>query len=276
MIPLGLLMPVPVGYAPDYPLCNGGPLEADITSSGGEDDAFHEAEVGNPETRDLPPIVGDAPVTAEDAAASHPLDEVTTTHARRWVIGAVAAVVAIVGVVVAILLSSTSAGISTGSGTATITWTPVAGANPDTVGNPPQPFTGTIDGITLAGIATTPLTTSNGKALTGSAQLSENIFRWKGTFGGKPFNVGVYLHYQPATAATNPAGAFSSLTVSGKWGNERVIGRVVTPSAAELKRGNAPLHFTGTVGDLNVSGMVLPPVGGQSNPSSTATFTVSR
>lgn len=249
-------------------------METDVPSSGDEDDAFHEAEVGNPEARDLPLIVGGASLTAEDAATSPPPNEVKAAHSRRWVIGVIAAVVAIIGVVVAIiLLSSTSAGISMGSGTATITWTPVTGANPDTVGNPPQPFTGTIDGISLAGIATTPLTSTKAKSL-GSAQLSENIFRWKGTFGGKPFNVGIYVNYQPATATTNPAS--SSLTVSGKWGNERVIGKVATPSAAELKRGNAPLHFTGTVGDLKVSGMVPPPLGGSGNPSSTATFTVSR
>jgi hypothetical protein len=203
---------------------------------------------------------------------------VTTTHAHRWVIGVVAVVVVIVGVVVAILLlSSTSAGISTGSGTATITWTPAAGANADTVGNPPQPFTGTIEGISLAGVATTPLT-SNGTPFTGPAALATNVlfFRWKGTFGGKPFNVGVYADFQHATKLTNPAGAFPSLTISGKWGTERVSGKVVTPSAAELRGGNGPLHFTGTVGDLKVSGMVSPPVGGQSNPSSTATFTVSK
>jgi len=253
-------------------------VNGDDPSGSGEDDVTHNAEGGNPETRDPPPVAGDAPVAAVDAAASPPPDELATSHTRRRVIGVVAAVVVIVGVVVAIvLLSSTSGGITTGSGTAVITWRPVAGANPDTIGNPPQPFTGTIDGISLAGVATTPLTT-NGTPFTGPAALARNVlfFQWKGTFGGKPFDVGVYANYQHATKLTNPAGAFPSLTIAGKWGTERVSGEVATPSAAELKRGNGPLHFTGTVGDLKVSGMVSPPVGGQSNPSSTATFTVSK
>ncbi len=165
---------------------------------------------------------GDAPVTIEDDSTSESLDGRPPRHARRWVLGmvavAVAVAVVVVGVVVGILISSTSTGITTGTGTATVTWTPVAGNNADTSGNPPQPFAGTADGNSVSGVATTPFTTANGQKITGIGQLSQKIrfIEWKGTFGGKPFNVGVFANYASGTPLTNPPGKFPMLTIAGK------------------------------------------------------------
>lgn len=185
-----------------------------------------------------------------------------------------------VGVVVTVVaLSSKSTEITTGTGTATITWVPVKGGD-DTVVNSPQPFTGVIDGLSTSGIATTPISINEGQKIVNTGQLPTRIpfFRWKGTFGGKPFTVNIYVSYPPGTALADSAEAIASLTIGGQWGQDRVKGKVLTPTAAELKEGNPPVHFTGTVGDLKVVGTVRPPVGerGHQSRSSTATFTVSK
>jgi len=191
----------------------------------------------------------------------------------------IAAVVVIVAAAVGIIaLSSTSAGITTGSGTATIHWTSVSGDSSDSVGNPPQPFAGTVDSLSVSGVATNPLTTSDGKRITSPAALSASkihFFRWTGTFGGKPFDVNIYADYQHGTPLSDQAGLYPAVTVAGTWGNDRVRGTVAMPSTAELKKGNGPIHFAGTVGDLKVSGVVSPPSGGHGHPTSAATFTVS-
>jgi hypothetical protein len=247
----------------------------ELSDAGGNDG---DAEVGNPSAEVLAPTPGDAPGASKDTSISLSPDSVSTTHARRWVIGVVVVAVVVVGVVVGIIISSTSAGITTGTGTATITWTPVAENNPDTIGNPPQPFAGTIDGNSVSGVATTPFTTANGQKITGIGQLSQKIrfIEWKGNFGGKPFNVGVFANYASGTPLTNPLGRFPMLTIAGKWGDEQIVGKIATPSAAELKQGNPPAHFSGTVGDLKVSGTAQPPAGGGKHQSGTATFTVSK
>ena len=251
-------------------------MNGDSPSSSDDDGADGGSETENSQS-EAPPNAGADP-TATPSITSPPPDDATTGHTRSWIVGAVGAVVVVVGVVIAIVvLTSPSAGISAGSGTATISWIPVTGGNPDTIGNPPQPFTGSIEGTSLNGIATTPFT-SDGKKVTGLSPLSGKILfiQWKGSFGGKLFNVGVYADYHHGTPLTNPPGTFPSLTIAGKWGNQAVEGRIATPSAAELKRGNPPAHFAGTVGDLKVSGTAQPPAGGGSHPSGTATFTVSR
>ena len=99
---------------------------------------------------------------------------------RKWLV----LVLAIVPVTLS-GCSSTPNTISTGTGTATITWEPVAG-NSTGYGNPPQPFRGTIDGLLLSGVATTPKPNS---------ATTIEFFRWKGTFAGEPFDVGLFATY---------------------------------------------------------------------------------
>ena len=240
----------------------------------GVDENHGDGETGNP-FAEVPAPAGMDPPAAPLSGSPSPGSP--TSHARRWIIGILAVAVVIVGAVVSIIISSTSTGITTGTGTATITWIAVNGGNSDTIGNPPQTFTGTADGTSLSGVATTPLTTANGQKITGLGQLSQKIqfIEWKGLFGGKPFNVGVYADTS-GISVTNPEEEFPKLTIAGTWGSERIVGRIATPTAAELKKGNPPAHFSGTVGDLKVSGTAQIPVGGGKHPMGTATFTVSR
>jgi hypothetical protein len=162
--------------------------------------------------------------------------------------------------------SSTPNTISTGTGTATITWEPVSGSSTG-VGNPPQPFTGTIDGLLLSGVATTPKANS----------ATIEFFRWKGTFAGKPFDVGLFGTYHPVTSHSNPAAIFPSIKITGTWGSQAVNGHIVTPSAAQLKSGKGPLRFDGTVGEYKVSGSIPQPTstGDRTKRTGTATFTIS-
>jgi hypothetical protein len=181
---------------------------------------------------------------------------------RKWLVLALAIVpVTLSG------CSSTPNTISTGTGTATITWEPVSGSSTG-FGNPPQPFTGTIDGLRLSGVATTPKANS---------ATTIEFFRWKGTFAGKPFDVGLFATYHPATSLSNPAARFPSIKITGKWGSQAVNGHIVTPSAAQLKNGKGPLRFDGTVGEYKVSGSIPQPTGtgDRTKRTGTATFTIS-
>lgn len=246
-------------------------------STNGEDDAIPDSEVGNPRSEVLTPTAGDVPVTSADGLASPRHDSGKSNHTRRWAIGLLAAVIVIVGAVVGIIVvSSSSAGITTGTGTATIHWTSVKDDS-DHFGNPPQPFAGTIDGLWVSGVATNPLTASDGSRITSPADLSKVLFfRWSGTFGGKPFTVNIYADYLHGTPLSAQAPLHPTVTVGGTWGSDRVKGTVATPSAAELKKGNGPIHFAGTVGDMKVSGVVSHPTGNRGHQTSTATFTVSK
>jgi hypothetical protein len=173
--------------------------------------------------------------------------------------------------------SSTPNTISTGTGTATVTWEPVSGSSTG-FGNPPQPFTGTIDGLLLSGVATTP-SASSASPLSNSGKIPSTIefFRWKGTFAGKPFDVGFYATYHPATNLSNPVAMFSSTKITGTWGSQAVNGHIVTPTAAQLKSGKGPLRFDGTVGEYKVSGSIPQPTGtgDRTKRTGTATFTIS-
>jgi hypothetical protein len=181
---------------------------------------------------------------------------------RKWLVLALA--------IVPVTLSGCSSSpntISTGSGTATITWEPVSG-NSTGYGNPPQPFTGTIDGLLLSGVTTTPKPNS---------ATTIEFFRWKGTFAGEPFDVGLFATYHPATSLSNPAARFPSIKITGKWGSRAVNGHIVTPSAAQLKSGKGPYRFDGTVGEYKVSGSIPQPTGtgDRRKQTGTATFTIS-
>ena len=195
---------------------------------------------------------------------------------RRLVIGAVLALVIIaVGIGLAFSLSGTPTTISTGTGSATITWTPVS-TNADTVSTSPQPFQATIEGIMASGVATTPLADGSAPSTTPSGAFPTKLeaAHWKGTFGGKPFSVGVFVQYSSNQSITNPSPTFPTVTIAGRWGSETVKGVVDAPTAAEVKSGNGPLRFTGTVGNFKVSGTVQPPTG-RTSRQSLASFTVS-
>ena len=175
---------------------------------------------------------------------------------RRLVIGVVLAVVIIgAGVGLAFGLSGAPTTISTGTGTATITWTPVP-TNSETFNTTPQPFQGTIEGIMASGVATTPLADDSPPTTTPSGAFPTKLeaAQWKGTFGGKPFKLGLYVDYSSNKSITNPSPAFPTVTIAGRWGSEPVKGKVATPTPAEIKSGNGPLHFTGTVGPVQCVG----------------------
>ena len=198
---------------------------------------------------------------------------------KWWYLGLAIAPVTLAG------CSSIPTTISVGSGTATITWIPVS-SDATGFGNPPQPFTGTIDGLPLSGVATTPgvnsVVTPSGASNHASSSNSGKIpstiefFRWKGTFAGKPFDVGLYATYHRSTNPIGPA-SFPSVKITGRWGPLAVNGHIVPPTAEQLKTGRGPVRFYGTVGRYNVSGSVPRPSGTGTGAKKTgrATFTIS-
>ncbi len=194
--------------------------------------------------------------TNNDQTPSESVSSKRSSH--RLFVGAVLALVIVAaGIGLAIGLSGMPTTISTGTGSATITWTPVP-TNSVTFKSPPQPFQGTIEGIVASGVATmaaTPIGTPTAR----STKLE--VAQWKGTFGGKPFKVSIFADYSSNEGTTDPSPAFPTVTIVGRWGTEPVKGRVDPPTAAELKNDNGPLRFTGTVGQFKVSGTVQPPTG---------------
>ncbi len=196
---------------------------------------------------------------------------------RRLVVGAVVTLVIVaVGIGLAVTLSGAPTTVSTGSGSATISWTPVP-SNSDTVSTAPQPFRATIEGIMASGVATIPLADGSAPSTTPAGVFPTKLeaAQWKGTFGGKPFSIGIYVQYSSNESITTPSPAFPTITITGRWGSETVKGIVDAPTAAEVKSGNGPLRFRGTVGQLKISGTVQPPTGRMSRQSQ-ASFTVSR
>jgi hypothetical protein len=213
---------------------------------------------------------GTKPVDTNEVTASStsddqgPLEDNSPKRAsRRLIIGSVVALVVVAaGIGLAFALSGTPTTISTGTGTATITWTPVSTPS-DTDRSPPQPFEGTIEGITAYGLATMPLADGSPPSTlpSGAYSATLEVAQWKGSFGGKPFKVGIFAQYSSNESITNPSPAFPTVTITGRWGSQPVKGKVETPSAAEIKSGSGPLRFTGTVGQYKVSGTVQPPTG---------------
>jgi hypothetical protein len=181
---------------------------------------------------------------------------------RRSVVGVVVALLIVAAAIgLAFGLSGTPTTISTGTGSATITWTPVS-TNSNTLTGPPQPFQGTIEGIMASGVATMPLTAS-GTPISPSGGLPTKleVAQWKGTFGGQHFNVSIFADYSSYKGVTNSTPAFPTVTIIGRWGTDPVKGKVEPPTAAEVKNDNGPLRFTGTVGRFKVSGTVQPATG---------------
>ena len=191
--------------------------------------------------------------------------------------GAIVGLVIIgVGVGVAVTLLGAPTTISTGTGTATITWEPVS-TNADTVSTSPQPFEGSIEGITASGVATMFLSAAGASSTSprGTTPPKLEVAQWKGTFGGKPFDLNIFAQYSSNAGRASPTAVFPIVSIVGPWGTELVNGRINAPTAAELKSGTAPLHFHGTVGDFQASGTVNQPTGNKKKQS-LATFTVTK
>jgi hypothetical protein len=195
----------------------------------------------------------------------------TRGHRHRLVFGLVSAVIA-VGIVMSGLVawSEASTIISAGRGTATLTWVRATSGG-GSVGNPPQSFRGSIDGHAVSGIATTPLSASTTSRATKSPQEIQ-IFRYKGTFAGEPFDLGMYIR------TPFPASSFRSVTgpsfmVKGTWNRQQVHGLVGMVTNASSQ--SAPVSFHGTIGKWKVSGTFHAPTGNGQRQGAMATFTVS-
>jgi hypothetical protein len=202
-------------------------------------------------------------------------DVVSPKNRRRSLIFGVVAAVILVGVVIAGLLvwSEAAAVISAGNGTATITWNPATGGS-TSLGNPPQPFTGSINGNAVSGLATTSLSTNSPNPLLNpSAAPSEvQMFRYRGKFAGKPFDLGMYVKV-PIKVST----ALLSFVVKGTY-NGQAVYAVVTPppSTSPNGSGSSQADFHGTIGQWRVSGAISSPTGTSQRQTATTTFTVSK
>jgi hypothetical protein len=225
----------------------------------------------------------ESPMDAEGLASSADNDQrpevgPSQRTSRRMVVGVVLVLVVVAaGIGLAFALSGMPTTISTGTGSATITWTPVSSSNSDNFKSPPQPFEGTIEGIMASGVATMPLTAGGSPATSspGALPTKLEVALWQGTFGGKPFKVGIFADYSSNESIANPSPTFPTVTIVGRWGTEAVKGKVDPPSAAELKNDNGPLRFTGTVGQFKVSGTVQSPTGRKTRQSQVS-LTVTR
>jgi hypothetical protein len=170
--------------------------------------------------------------------------------------------------------SSTRSTIATGPGIAIVTWKPVSDANGP--GNPPQPFKGTIEGIPMSGVATTPAFSSASSSRPDTLPSTIELFQWKGKMGGQPFDIGLYAANNPSTSTSSTGIGIPSITIKGTWGSRMVNARFVDPTAAQLKGGTGPVHFSGTIGKFKVSGLINVPsgTGNSKMRTGTATFNV--
>ena len=181
----------------------------------------------------------------------------------------VAGVVAVVVVVALVAGKSVVAAIETGSGTATVTWTPAHPSGASTSFTP-QSFSGSINGNSLTGVATSPVASSSASSdpfSPGSTAKAE-LFRYRGTYDGKPYTIGIFL--QGPLTGSNPSVQF---TVSGTYGDQPVHG-VVGPAPANSTSATVPFH--GTIGGWKVTGTLGGPTGTAQQQTATAHFTVSR
>jgi hypothetical protein len=178
-------------------------------------------------------------------------------------IGLVGAVVVIAVVIVGVFIfNEASAALSAGSGTATITWTS-APNNGDTTGNPPQSFSGNIGGHPVSGVSTFTLP-STFNPLNGSTPAdlhNVQFFHYKGTFGGKPFALGVGI-----------SGHQDAFLITGTYDGEMVKAVVGPPASPNLS--SPPIPFHGTIGKWKVTGVIHFPSGSGQKHTATATYNV--
>ncbi len=168
---------------------------------------------------------------------------------------------------------------SPGAGSATITWTSVAGSNA------PQPFGGTINGVPVSGVTTMDPSAFEGAvtgpgANPGGNSLSRvHILDIKGTFDGEHFALGLSLQYRGSLLSPTQPPAFLQIEVLGAYGNRPVRASLVPPASSLSDPGSVnastPILFHGTIGTLKVSGKLMKPTKVGAENSATATFAVS-
>ena len=211
---------------------------------------------------DMPPtVIPAAPPEGPAAPKSH----------RRSLIIGIVCVVVIAAVVVpaAFVFDAATAAISSGNGTATITWTSAPGSG-DASSNPPQSFSGTINGHTLSGVATVAIPTGAANPFANSKGAPKNvqIFQYKGSFDGKPFDIGVFIHYPVSLGSTGS----TTFTIDGTYDGQAVHATLGPPANPNLS--NPPIPFSGTIGSWQVKGIIHGPNGTNGKQTATATFTV--
>ena len=192
------------------------------------------------------------------------------TGRRRPVLVLVGASVAVVAVVIVAFLVAdrVTSAIAVGSGTATVSWVPVP-SDPNLAGNPPQRFTGTIGSAPLRGVATTPVTTAAADPFrAGSSTTSVEIFRYTGTFDGRPFRLGVSVVGPIALSASGS----TTLHVDGTWNGQAVHGVVTAPN--DPNRPSPAIPFSGTIGSRKVTGALHCCTGTRTRQTASATYTV--
>jgi hypothetical protein len=191
---------------------------------------------------------------------------------RAIIFGFGLVVIVIVGVLAAVTILQTNGvtKLSTGSGTATITWQKVGGG----VYPPPQPFSGVVDGISVTGKATgaSPNNASNPSPQSGTIPNQIHAASWVGTLGGTSFDLDVTLVVGNG-ASSSLQFLNASYNVTGTYGSQRVdiTARVINASIS-----NGSFQFSGTVGNLSVIGSV--PAWSESGGTETvrASFTVNK
>jgi hypothetical protein len=133
---------------------------------------------------------------------------------------------------------------------------------------------------TISGVASVDSSALSAAALnpTPGKPLTLHFFNIRGTFDGKRFQLGLYVHYVGSPLAQQPT--FPKIEILGTYGSEQVHA-TLAPPAADLAHPNAtlppstPILFNGTIGKLKVSGTVMQPTmkNGRNNTVK-ATFTV--
>jgi hypothetical protein len=154
-----------------------------------------------------------------------------------------------------------AASIHPGVGTGSVRWI--------SVGSGPQPFTGSVEGLTMKGVAT--------KYKVGNALHRHPIpariplLRWRGTLGGTRFNVGLALN---GTTIAHPLVGIGGtplpvFAVTGTFGSQPVRGTLY-----ESSKTPGILTLKGSVGNLRVQGVVHQPSNLGRHHSAMATFTL--
>lgn len=199
----------------------------------------------------------------------------------RWLYVGVGAALLVVAAAVVIVLATTgsSGPFSPGAGNATITWTSAAASGSDD--SPPQPFGGTINGVSVSGVNTTDLSGLEGLVRGASAKspLKIHLFEIKGMFDGKAFALGVVVQYPHGFSLSETESTFPKIDVAGTYGNEKVQASL-TPPASDLSNPEAvnsstPILFNGTIGGLKISGQAQEPTKHGTHNTAKATFTIS-
>lgn len=147
---------------------------------------------------------------------------------------------------------------------------------------PPQPFSGTIGGVSVSGISAFVLPTAATFSQIGNPGAHTfSPFHYRGTLAGKPFALEVtYTYAVPPSTTVSTAVAPNSLptatvhlAVDGTYGGMpvRVAIDVGTPPGSST----APVPFHGTIGHWHVVGTFTPGMGTSDQRSATAHYVLS-